>query len=93
MVKPYPVAAGVFSKPQEIVQYIKDDIRQFQNASKSHVFSEFVTVNQALSDSVRNIKDSFMKYNVPIDKMQKIKEKVDEISNLLDDIKKTSKPL
>ncbi|MPN56688.1 hypothetical protein SDC9_204379 [bioreactor metagenome] len=90
MVKPYPAGAGVFSKPQAIVQYIKNDIKQFKNASSSNVFSEFVTVNQNLYASIQNIKDAFMTYNVPRDKMQQIKEKVDEISNLLDDIKNTS---
>lgn len=93
MVKPYPVGAGVFSKPQEIVQYIKNDIKKFQNASNSNVFNEFVSVNKGLYDSIQNIKDAFMTYNVPADKMKKIKEKIDEISCLLDDIKSTSKHL
>lgn len=93
MVKPYPSASGVFSKPQQIVQYIKDDIKQFKNASNSNVFSEFVAVNQNLYDSAQKIKDVFMSYNVPKDSMLKIKEKADEILDLLNEIKSTSSPL
>lgn len=93
MVKPYPAAAGVFSQPKEIVQYIKNDIKRFKNASNSNVFGEFVAVNQNLYDSAQEIKDVFMTYNVPKDKMLKIKEKVGEISGLLDEVKSTSSPL
>jgi hypothetical protein len=93
MVKPYPAAAGVFLKPQAVVQYIKNDIRQFKNASNSNVFSEFVAVNQSLYDSTQKIKDVFMTYNVPKDRIVKIKEKVDEISDILSEIKSTSASL
>ncbi|MGE4276677.1 MAG: hypothetical protein AB7E30_05785 [Lawsonibacter sp.] len=93
MVKPYPAGAGVFFKPKEIIQYIKNDIKQFKNASNSNVFSEFVAVNQSLYESIQNIKDVFMTYNVPRDNMQQIKEKVDEISQLLNEVKHTSTPL
>lgn len=93
MVKPYPAGAGVFVKPQEIVQYIKNDIKQFKNASNSNVFCEFVSVNQALYSSIQDIKDVFMTYNVPRENMRQIKEKVDEISELLNEIKNTGTPL
>lgn len=93
MVKPYPAGAGIFSKPQCIVQYIKKDIRQFQNASNSNVFGEFVSVNQSLYTLIQSIKCVFMTYNVPKEKMHRIQEKVDEIFALLDDIKNTSSSL
>lgn len=93
MVRPYPVGAGVFSKPQEIVQYIKNDIKQFKNASNSGVFNEFVSVNRALYESIEDIKRVFMTYNVPREQMQSIQEKISEISQLLSDIKSTSSTL
>lgn len=93
MVKPYSSAAGVFSRPKEIVQYIKNDIRQFKNASNSNVFNEFVAVNRSLYDSVRKVKEVFMTYNVPKEKMIEIEKRVDEISGLLTEIQSTSSPL
>lgn len=93
MIKPYPVGAGVFSTPKSMLQYINNDIKQFKNASNSNVFSEFVTVNQNLYAAIQDIKDVFMTYNVPKEKMVTIKEKASEISDLLEDIKKTSFPL
>lgn len=93
MVKPFTTGAGIFSKPQDIVQYIKNDLQQFQNASNSNVFSEFTCVNQALYCTIRDIKDVFMTYNVPREKMLQIKEKIDEVSALLDDIRHTGTTL
>lgn len=93
MVKPYSAASGVFSKPQELVQYIKNDMKQFKNASNSNVFREFVAVNQDLYDSAQKIKDVFMTHNVPKDKMLEVKEKIKEISGLLNEIQNTSSPL
>lgn len=93
MVKPFSTGAGVFHKPQDIVQYIKNDLKQFKNASNSNVFPEFINVNQALCSTIRDIKDIFMTYNVPRNKMLQIKEKIDEISALLDGIKRTSDTL
>ncbi|MCI1965991.1 MAG: hypothetical protein LKJ17_07680 [Oscillospiraceae bacterium] len=93
MVKPYPAAAGLFSHPQDVIQYIKSDIKQFKNASNSNVFGEFVTVNQNLYDAAAKIKDVFMSYNVPKAEMLKLKEKAEEISDLLNKIKDTSSPL
>jgi len=93
MVKPFSTGAGIFCKPQDIVQYIKNDLKQFQNASNSNVFAEFTSVNQALYSTIRDIKDVFMTYNVPREKMLQIKGKIDEVSALLEDIKHTGVPL
>lgn len=93
MVKPFRSAAGVFSRAQEMVQYIKDDVRQFKNASHSNVFPEFITVNQDLYESIKDIKDIFMTYNVPKEKMLEIKAKSAEIAGILDDIKRTCSTL
>ncbi len=93
MVKPYPVGAGVFSKPKEIISYIKNDIKQFKNAYNSKVFDQFITVNQSLHRCIHNIEDVFMGYNVPSDKMIEIEKKIDEIKNLIDDIRNTSAKL
>lgn len=93
MVKPYPVAAGAFTSSKSMIQYIKDDIKQFKNASNSNVFGEFVTVNQSLYESIQNIKDVFMTYNVPKDKMLQIKDKVGEIAGILSTVEKTSSTL
>lgn len=90
MVKPYPVGAGVFSKPRELINYIKNDIKQFSNAKNSSVFDEFIAVNQQLHLRMHSIQDMFMGYNVPIDKMIMIEKKIDEIKNLIEDIKTTS---
>ncbi len=93
MVKPYPVGAGVFSNLQEMVQYIDEDIQQFQNASNSHAFQAFVTTNQDLYQVIQKFKDVYMSRNVPKEKIQRIREMTGGLYDFLTEIEKTSSPL
>lgn len=90
MIRPFHEGAGVFSKPREIVAYIQNDLKQFSNAHNSKHFDDFVEVNRRLYAAVQNVKDVFMAYNVPHQKMEQIKEKIGEIDALLGDIRETS---
>lgn len=89
MIKPFHEGAGVFSKPQEIVKYIKDDLKQFSNAHNSKHFDDFIEVDRRLYAAVQNVKDVFMTYNVPKQKMLQIKEKIGEVDALLEEIRST----
>lgn len=89
-IKPYPVSAGIFTNPQDIVEYIRDDVKQFRNAYNSKVFSEFVTVNAELQRLVQDVEDVFLGYNVPIEKMHEISNMILSVDNILENIKNTS---
>ena len=86
-VLPYPVGAGVFAKPDDIVEYIKNDIKQFENASNSSNFEEFIETTQRTHQTVHAIEEVFINYNVPLEKMQEIDTELSNITNILDDIK------
>ena len=89
-IKPYPVSAGTFTNPQDIVEYIRDDVKQFRNAYNSKVFSEFVSVNAELQRLVQDVEDVFLGYNVPIEKMHEISNMILSVDSILEAIKNTS---
>ena len=86
-VLPYPVGAGVFAKPDDIVEYIKNDIKQFENASNSSNFEEFIETTQRTHQTVHAIEEVFMNYNVSPEKMQEIDTELSHITNILENIK------
>ncbi len=92
-VLPYPVGAGEFTKPSEIIEYIKKDIACYKTASKSTIFKEFVSANLELHHTIHKLEDTFMSHNVPHDKMDEIVSKIEQISQLISEIEKTSKTL
>ncbi len=87
-VLPYPVGAGVFTKTSEIVNYIKEDIEYYKKASKSSKFNDFVNINMQLHNTIHNMEETYLKYNVPHDKMDKVVSKINEVNHILDDVKK-----
>ena len=87
---PYPIGAGVFSSPEEVVGYIKEDIRQFKNASNSKTFDAFIETGMKLHQTVHEMEDVFMHYNVPLDKLQEIQDELERIKSVLNEIKNTS---
>ncbi|MGB8451593.1 MAG: hypothetical protein WCD89_04605 [Anaerocolumna sp.] len=88
-VLPYPVGAGVFTKPSEIVEYIKNDIKFYKNASKSSVFGDFINTNVELHQIVHKLENTFMNYNVPSGKMKEISKELEHINEILDGVKDT----
>ena len=89
-VLPYPVGAGVFSKPDDIVEYIKADIKKFENAANSSNFEDFVEITQKIHHSVHAIEDVFMNYNVEPEKMGQINAALEHINEFFIDIRNTS---
>lgn len=89
-VLPYPVGAGVFSKPSEVVEYIKKDIKLYKNASKSTVFSEFIHANVELHQIVHKLEDTFLNYNIPAEKMKVVLSEMENLNKTLDELQETS---
>ncbi|MFA9462854.1 MAG: hypothetical protein ACERKN_01035 [Velocimicrobium sp.] len=90
---PYPVGAGVFTKPSEIIDYIKKDISYYKTASKSTVFSDFININLELHGAMHKMEETFLNYNVPHDKLDEIVLKIGEINQLLDKAQEKGDPL
>lgn len=82
-VLPYPVGAGIFTKPGEIIDYIKKDIAYYKTASKSTVFNDFIDINMELHHIIHNMEETFMHYNVPHEKLHEVEQKLQEINSIV----------
>lgn len=89
-IKPYPEVAGTFSTEEDVIETIKNDIEQFKNAKKCNVFPLFIGINREMSKTVREFENLYLYYNVPHHYAEEIKEKIDEIHNLIAKAKKES---
>ena len=88
-VLPYPVGAGVFTKPSEVVEYIKNDIKLYKNASNSSVFSDFINTNLVLHRMVHNLETTFLNYNIPAEAMKGVLTELEHLNKTLDNLKDT----
>lgn len=92
-VLPYPVGAGVFTKPSEIIEYIKKDINYYRKASKSSIFNDFISVNLELHHAIHKMEETFMNYNIPHEKMNEIVNRIEQLGQLINEVQETSKSL
>lgn len=89
-VSPYPLGAGVFMTEEHVFTHIQKDIEQFKNASKSKAFQKYVEVNFKTHRAIHDLEDVFMHYNVPIESLHQIEKHLEEITVIVEDIRKTS---
>lgn len=84
-IKPYSMPVGDYATEEEIVDVIKVDIEQFENAMRSHNFSKFIEIDYNISKLVRLFEDLYLYYNIKREDLDVLDE---EIHTLLDIIKR-----
>jgi hypothetical protein len=89
-IKPYVMAVGDFESEEDLVDLIKIDVEQFQNAMKSKNFQDFIEIDKSISKLVRFFEDLYLYYNIPKEDTAIIKNKVEEILDEIIDIKNRS---
>jgi uncharacterized protein YdcH (DUF465 family) len=89
-VLPYPVGAGAFESPDLVIDYIREDIEKFKNASQSSRFSDFITVSSKLHKIVHGFEELFLDHNVLPDQMEAIEKSILELSSILEKSMKKS---
>lgn len=84
-IKPYPLPIKEFENEDDVIEIIKIDIKQFENASKSRNMECFIQISKELNKTIKEFEDLFLYYNVPklesVIIMKKIKEIQEEIIN------------
>ena len=92
-VLPYPVGAGEFSKPSEIVKYIKKDMEAFRKVSKGENFKNFVNAGLELHHTIHKVEETFLNYDVSNENMDEFLKKINEINEVLTKIQNTEKTI
>ena len=82
-ISPYPMHIGTYANKDEILNVIKHDIAQFENASNSTVFEEFININKRFADTERHFEDLYLYYNIPHDMFKKLNDSLDEVENYI----------
>ncbi len=81
--KPYVMDIGIYQTENEIVDIIKNDIKQFKNAMQSSHFKQFIEIDRTIAETVRNFEDLYLYYNIDEPELAKI---VAEVRRLKDEI-------
>ena len=90
-IKPYPLAVRSFEKVEDIVNIIDVDIKQFRNVVKSKNIEGFFTINKELISTIKKFEDLFLYYNIPVEEVNSLKEKISEIQQQIAKTKETAK--
>lgn len=89
-IKPYVVPIGAFETEEDVLEIIKIDIEQFQNAMKSTHFKEFIEIDRHISGMVRTFEDLFLYYNVSPEDIDDIRRRTEELHEKILDVRKRS---
>lgn len=74
--KPYPLAIQVFDSEKGVVELIKRDVDKFRNALKCHHIDSFITIARQINSTFRSFEDTYLNYNIPAEKVEKIHKKI-----------------
>ncbi len=82
-VLPYPVGAGVFNSPDDIVSYIQNDINKFINASEKDSFELFLHTNSVLHSTIHKMENTFFEFDLSTEQLNSILQKLIKINDVL----------
>lgn len=75
-IKPYPLPLLETKNEKDIVKIIRDDIKKFRNALKSHNIESFIEIGRLINRSLEHFENLFLNYNVPKEKIDKMLLKI-----------------
>lgn len=78
--KPYPLAISEFDSEHDVVELIKKDVAKFRNALKCHHIDRFIDIARTINRTFTDFEDTFLNYNIPGDKVDKIFKKIQALS-------------
>lgn len=95
-VEPYAMIHGKFASDQEIIDFITEDLKRFQNAKNSHNFDTFLIISHLGHHVTENIEKLFLNYNVDSENLENIQDEMEDslrhILSLFDNSEKIDLP-
>lgn len=89
-IKPYPIPEGIFSDEEQVVEFIKRDLKKFRNAEHSHNFPQFVEVTNMVNEISKEIETFFLNYNVDKECLEALSQELRAIHKIIADAKNRS---
>ncbi len=89
-IKPYTCAIGDYESEEEVVDTIREDIKQFKNAMNSSNFESFIEVDQHISKLVRLFEDLYLYYNVEKDDLTMVNQEINKVLDIINDVQERS---
>lgn len=91
--KPYPLAMNEFDSEKDVVRIIKEDVDKFRNALKCHHIDSFITIARQINTTFRSFEETFLNYNIPGEKVEKIYKKIQALELEIEIIKDNAQTL
>ena len=92
-IKPYPVAVKEFESPDDVVNIILLDYKQFKIAVKSKKIKNFIEINNSLHKTIKAFEDLFLYYNISRPDITEMEKHVQEMNALIKRINMESERL
>ncbi|MEZ4358026.1 MAG: hypothetical protein R2876_05285 [Eubacteriales bacterium] len=89
--KPYRLALQEVSSEADVVKLIKKDLEKFKNALKSSHIEKFISIAKQICSTLNTYEDTFLNYNIPDEKVNKIYKKILALEIEIDIIREIAK--
>ena len=92
-IKPYPLAIEELGSEKDVIKLISIDLEKFKNAQKSSHCEEYIAMGKQLSKVFSTFEDTFLNYNIPTEKVEKIYKKILALEFEIDVIRDIAKQI
>jgi len=90
-IQPYPLAIEEFDSEHDVVKLIQSDVNKFRNALKSRHVEQFISIAKQIGKTFSTFEDTFLNYNIPTEKVEKIYKKILALEFEIDMIREIAK--
>ena len=90
-IQPYPLAIEEFDTEHDLVKLIQSDVNKFKNAMKSRHVDRFISIAKQINKTFTTFEDTFLNYNIPTEKVDKIYKKILALEFEIDMIREIAK--
>ncbi len=89
-INPYPLPLDELDSEDDVIEVIRIDLQQFENAVQSDNINKFVSIAQNLSKTFHKFEDLFLYYNLSEQNTKGFYDKVRELEAEIEKIKEES---
>lgn len=89
-VSPYPISHGDFDGPDQVVDFIRKDIRKFRNAHNSHNFPKFLETTDAMVRLSHAVELLFLERNISAEDLDSLAARLDAAVDTIKEIREHS---